>query len=151
MLNLRSIVSLLLIACVLFACASCKTGGTYSAGPIVGGAAAALAVVDQLLAADTITPVQHLQFSQGITQMATLAEQAVAVANDAKVAVASAKAGTLTTEQTVGVAGTAATVAAAALNAWRNRTRSTALQGVTLQTIATGMQRNAAGAVAAPA
>ena len=117
----RNFVLFLAVAALLCACQG------VSAGPIIGGIAGGVAVLDQLLAGGVIDPVQHHQLAAALTGVGQVAEQAITVAKQAEQAAAHAKEGTLSTEEGVGVAAGISGVAIAALNAYRNATRRAAL------------------------
>jgi predicted anti-sigma-YlaC factor YlaD len=93
--------NLLLLVVAALLC-SCATTGPIS-GPAVAGAAAMVAVFDQLLAGGVIDPMQHAVLTQGIGALQQTVE-----------AVKDAQAGTLTTETAATAAGglTAAILAA---------------------------------------
>lgn len=113
-----AMVALLLLLASLAACAS----GPVS-GPVVAGAAAVLAVLDQLLAGGVIDPGQHAQLAAGIQAMQgtiTAAEQGVA-------AVKAAQAGAINTTELVTSLGATAVAVAGGLNAYRNKTRQKAM------------------------
>lgn len=119
--NLRNILLLCAVAALLCACHG------VSAGPIVGGIAGGVAVLDQLLAGGVIDPIQHHQLATALTSVGQVAEQAVTVAKAAEQAAAHAKDGTLSTEEGVGVAAGISGLAVTALNVYRNVTRKQAL------------------------
>jgi hypothetical protein len=110
---------------ILFAIAAlllCSCHGV-GAGPIIGGIAGGIAVLDQLLAGGVIDPIQHHQLATALQSAGTLAEQAVNVAQQAQSAAQHAKDGTLSTEEGVGVAAGITGLAVAVNNAYRNYTR----------------------------
>ncbi|MCA3007059.1 MAG: hypothetical protein INH34_01640 [Phycisphaerales bacterium] len=112
--------ALLVLAALLGACAA-------HAGPIAAGLLGGLAVLDQLLAAGVIDPIQHHQLVQSLQDASTVAKQAVSVAEQAQRAADAIKAGTLTTEEGVGLASGITAVGLAAMNAYRNATRKNVL------------------------
>lgn len=99
--------------------AACAT----QAGPIAAGVVGGLAVLDQLLAAGVLDPVQHFQLTGALRDAATLAQQASTVAAQAQQAAEALRNGTLTTEEGVGIASGITGVGIAALNLYRNATR----------------------------
>lgn len=126
--NTRNAILILAVCFLLCACHG------VAPGPIIGGIAGGVAVLDQLLAGGIIDPIQHHQLAtaltdvgRGATEALTLARQAVDVGVQAKAAVASAKEGTLSPEQTAGVALGVSTLISTAHNAYRNYTRKQAL------------------------
>jgi hypothetical protein len=116
--------NILLFAIVALLLCSCQG---VAAGPILGGIAGGVAVLDQLLAGGVIDPVQHHQLATALTGVGQVAEQAAAVAKAAQEAAAHAKDGTLSTEEGVGVAAGISGLAVTALNVYRNVTRKQAL------------------------
>ena len=90
----------LILACLLL----CACHGV-SAGPIIGGVAGGIAVLDQLLAGGVIDPVQHHQLATAFTDVGKLATDAVSVAQQAQVAAQHAKDGTLDLGEGAGLAG----------------------------------------------
>lgn len=90
------------MAGALSACAS----GPIS-GPAVAGAAAMLAVFDQLVASGTLSPEQHEALVQGMTELRRTVE------------VASSKP-TLGPEETAGIAGGVTATVLALLRAWQS-------------------------------
>lgn len=111
-----------LLLCLLLSTAACAT----QAGPIAAGVVGGLAVLDQLLAAGVLDPVQHFQLSGALRDAATLAQQATTVAQQAQQAADALRAGTLTTEEGVGLASGITAAGVAALNLYRNATRRAA-------------------------
>lgn len=114
--------NLILCAAALLLCA-CHG---VTAGPIIGGLAGGIAVLDQLLAGGIIDPIQHHQLAASLTELGGLATQAVTTANAAGEAVKHAKDGTLSTEEGVGVAAGITGLGVTALNIYRNLTRKQA-------------------------
>ena len=114
----------ILLVAVCFLLCACHG---VAAGPILGGIAGGVAVLDQLLAGGVIDPVQHHQLATALQSAGTLAEQAITVANTASEAAKHAKDGTLSTEEGVGVAAGISGLAVTALNVYRNVTRKQAL------------------------
>ena len=115
-----------LVLFALCALVLCSCAGVH-AGPILGGIAGGVAVLDQLLAGGVIDPVQHHQLATALTGVGQVAEQAITVAKQAEQAAAHAKDGTLSTEEGVGVAAGISGLAVTALNVYRNATRKQAL------------------------
>jgi hypothetical protein len=104
------LVFLLLLLC------SCATTGPISA-PVLTGLAAALAAIDQLLAAGVIDPAQHAAITHGLQSLqqgVETANQGVTAVRQVVEAVKEAQAGMLTTETATTAAGglTAAVLAA---------------------------------------
>jgi hypothetical protein len=116
--------NLILFAAICLLLCACHG---IQAGPIIGGVAGGVAVLDQLLAGGVIDPVQHHQLATALTDVGKVAADAATVAQQAQVAVTHAKEGTLSTEEGVGVAVGVSGVIAAGLNAYRNMTRKQAL------------------------
>ena len=118
---MKNTILLCAIAALLCACHG------VGAGPIIGGLAGGIAVLDQLLAGGIIDPIQHHQLATALTGVGQVAEQAVTVAKAAEAAAAHAKDGTLSTEEGVGVAAGISGLAVTALNVYRNVTRKAAM------------------------
>lgn len=118
---MKNTILLCAIAALLCACHG------VGAGPIIGGLAGGIAVLDQLLAGGIIDPIQHHQLATALTGVGQVAEQAVTVARAAEAAAAHAKDGTLSTEEGVGVAAGISGLAVTALNVYRNVTRKAAM------------------------
>lgn len=110
-----------------FVCALLCACHGVTAGPIIGGVAGGVAVLDQLLAGGVIDPVQHHQLATALTDVGTLAKQAVDVAGQAQTAVQHAKDGTLSEGEGAAVAGGITGIGMLGLNLYRNLTRKSAL------------------------
>lgn len=102
-----------LLAAVAVLLCACATSGPISA-PVIGGVAAALSVVDQLLAAGVIDAAQHAALTGGFQSVAELGAAVDAV----KVGVEQAKANGLSPEATGGIAAGAGATVIALLKAW---------------------------------
>lgn len=84
--------------------AACAASGPIS-GPVVAGAAAMVAVFDQLLIEGVLDPVQHQALVQGIGAL-----------NEA---VEASRAGSVSPEGAAAISGTLTAAALAAIRAWR--------------------------------
>ena len=116
--------NILLFLAVCFVLCACKG---MAAGPIVGGIAGGVAVLDQLLAQGVVDPVQHHQLATALQDVGKIATDAVTVAQQAQVAAAHAKDGTLDAADVTGIGVGTATVVGGILNVYRNMTRKKAL------------------------
>ena len=95
-----------LLFALALACAACATTGPVS-GTVVAGAAALVAVFDQLLAAGTLTGEQHQALVAGLTEL----QRTVDVA---------ASRPTLGAEEAAGIAGGTTATVLALLRAWQS-------------------------------
>lgn len=113
----RTICVLLAVAALLCACHG------VAPGPIIGGIAGGVAVLDQLLAGGIIDPVQHHQLATALTDAGQLATSAINLANQTKDVVEQVKAGAVTENEVLGYGGSALLAALGVFNKYRNLTR----------------------------
>ena len=120
----------LLLASLLLICA-CASTAAEQTGIVGAGFAGLIGVWDALAQAKVITPLQNAQFQHALGGVQQTVDAAIQMAQAAKDAAASVKAGTFTTGEAIGVSGTLTAAGLTALNAVRNFTRARVVEKIT--------------------